>query len=64
MAQAGLKPAKSLYLCLPSAEMTAYATMLNTFGNPDYEVCSAQDGGKQWHSEEEDGSGEHTLRGV
>lgn len=43
MAQAGLKLAKSSYLCLPSAEMTGYATTLNTFGNPDYELCSAQD---------------------
>lgn len=37
MAQAGLKLAKSSYLCLPNAEMTGYATTLNTFGNPDYE---------------------------
>lgn len=30
MAQAGLKLAKPWYLCLPSAERTAYVTVLNT----------------------------------
>lgn len=61
MAQAGLKLAKSLYLCLPSAEMTGYATPRRIHLVILTVNCALlKTEGDSGTEEEEDGSGEHT----